>query len=341
MTSCVEVTRGDLVESRHLVSVAVADATGRLVAWSGEPRLVAFWRSAAKPFQAVPLVADGAADARGIGDEELALSCASHNGEAAHVEIARRLLSRAGASEEDLVCGPHASLSDAVARDMSGRGERPTRIHNNCSGKHAAMITVARHAGWGSDGYHRPAHPAQRRCLAEVAAWCSLAEASIPHGTDGCGVPSFAVPLSAMAVAYARLGAAAEGDPVGGIGSASLAAARRVLGAMRRHPFLVAGTGRLDSDLIEASRGQVVSKVGAEGVYCATLPGLRLGVALKIHDGALRALGPALLAVLDTVAPGMAPRLDQHRNGAVTNTLRETVGSLDARVNLVRDASPG
>jgi L-asparaginase II len=334
MTSTVDLVRGDLVESRHHISLAVVNAEGRLVASSGDPDLVAFWRSAAKPFQAIPLVADGAADALGVGEEELALACASHNGEPRHVEVARRLLARSGAAVDDLVCGVHASLSEGVAKAMTERGESLTRAHNNCSGKHAGMIALARHQGWGLAGYHSPDHPVQRRCLTEVAAWSGLAEASVPHATDGCGVPSFALPLRAMALAYARLGAAAAAGAVPGLPRQSLEAARRIVAAVVAHPFLVAGTGRLDTDLLEGARGQVFAKVGAEGVYSATIPDLRLGLALKVEDGATRAAVPALLALLERLAPGLAPNLAPHRSPAVRNTLGGVVGRLVARVEL-------
>jgi len=339
MASYVQVTRGDLVESRHNVSIAVADSSGRLVAWSGEPQLVTFWRSAAKFFQAVPLVSDGAADAFGIGDEELALACASHNGEARHAELARTLLGRSGATETDLVCGPHSSLAEPVAKAMAARGEQPTRAHNNCSGKHAGMIAVGRHAGWGSDGYQVPSHQVQRRCLHEVARWTGIHVDGIPHGTDGCGVPSFALPLAAMATAYARLGAAVAGDDVPAVPADSLAAARRLVAAVRAHPFLLAGTARLDTELLEATRGRVIAKVGAEGVYSATIPDMRLGLALKVEDGATRAATPALLTLLDQIAPGAVPDLTEHRVPGVKNTLGQMVGALEPHIELLRGAS--
>ncbi len=337
MPSTVLVTRGDLVESRHRVSLAVVRADGARVAASGDQGLVAFWRSCAKFFQALPLVADGAADALGIDDEELALACASHNGEDRHVAVARRLLAHAGAAMDDLVCGPHASISDDVERDRRTRGLETTRAHSNCSGKHAAMLALARHRGWSRD-YADPRHPLQRRCLEEVARWADLPVAAVPQATDGCGVPSFALPLEAMALAYARLGAAAAGDPVPAAGAATAAAARRLLAAVREHPFLLAGTGRLDTDLIRASGGRIVAKVGAEGVYCAAIPELRLGLALKVEDGASRALDPTVLALLEAVAPGFAPALEAYRAPEILNTRGATVGRVEARIELHRDA---
>ena len=334
MPSTVDALRGPVVESRHRVSIAVVASDGSLVAHSGDPDLLTFWRSAAKPFQALPLVMDGAADALGIGDEELALACASHNGEVRHVEVARRLLERSGSGETDLVCGAHGSLSESVARAMAGRGEQPTKTHSNCSGKHSGMLALARHHGWQRSGYAQPGHPVQQRCLAEVAAWTGLRESEIGLATDGCGVPSFALPLRAMARAYARL-AATVGDAEG-VPNGRAAAARRLVQAVRAHPFLLAGTGRLDTELIEASGGRIVAKVGAEGVYSAALLDRALGVAIKVEDGDMRCVAPALLAVLDQLAPGAAPVAEVHRAPPITNSLGALVGRYVAHVELER-----
>jgi L-asparaginase II len=340
MPSTIDVFRGDLIESRHQVSIAVMRADGTVFGSSGDPDLVAFCRSCAKPFQAIGMVEGGAADAYGFGADALALACASHNAEERHVTLARSMLAASGADESDLVCGPHSSLNDDVAKAMAARGETPTRAHNNCSGKHAGMIAFARHHGWGSEGYAQPAHAVQRRCLAEVARWAGLPEASVPHATDGCGVPSFALPLRSMALAWARLGAAADGDALPGIAPETRRAAARLVTAMRAHPFLVAGTARLDTELLAACQGRIVPKVGAEGVYCAALPDLRLGLALKVEDGATRCLGPALLGLLDILAPGVLPALESHRRPPILNTLGKAVGRIEPRIDLIRTASP-
>ncbi len=339
MPSTIDVYRGDLIESRHHLSVAVVRADGALIGSSGDPELTAFWRSCAKPFQAIPMIVEGAADRYAFGLEALALACASHNGEEQHVALARQMLAASGAGEDDLVCGPHASINDEVAKAMAARGEQPTRAHSNCSGKHAGMIALARHAGWGSDGYARPEHPLQQRCLAEVALWADLPVSGVPHATDGCGVPSFALPLSAMAMAWARLGAAAAGDRIHGLPKESQKAAARLVEAVRQHPFLIAGTARLDTDLIAASGGAIVAKVGAEGVYCATIPEERLGIALKVEDGATRCLGTALLGVLDLLMPALVPALASHRTCGITNTLGNVVGHIEPRIVLDRVAS--
>ena len=339
MPSVVEVFRGDLIESRHLVSAAVVRDDGTTLSTTGNPDLVAFWRSCAKPFQAAPLIVAGADRAFGITDEQLALACASHNGEPRHVALARRMLEQSGATEADLVCGPHSSINEEVAKAMTSRGEQPTKANNNCSGKHAGMIALARHRQWGSAGYERPEHGVQRGCLEEVARWTGVPAARLPFATDGCGVPTFALPLRAMALAWARLAAAGEGRPVKGISAEDGAAAGRLFNAMRAHPFFIAGTGRLDTDLVEGCDRRIVAKVGAEGVYCAAIPELGLGIALKVEDGASRCLNPALLGLLDLVAPDITPRLASYRDQPITNTLGAKVGHVEARMVLDRDAS--
>ncbi len=322
----IESTRSGFVESVHPVSVAVVDADGTLVASAGNPELVTFWRSAAKPFQTLPLVQDGAADRFGFGARELALSCGSHSSEPVHRELAAAMLRAVGCTEEQLACGPHPPLSQAVADEATRTGAQMTPRWSNCSGKHAGMLGLARHHGWPTDGYERAGHPVQERILSEVVRWAGVPREAIHQGVDGCTAVSFALSLRGMATAYARFGMS------GG------SAARRLREAMWAHPELVAGTGRLCTELMAAGRGEVLAKVGAEGVYSAAVPGLGLGVSLKVEDGDMRCSPPALLAVLrqlferlgakrslELAVQGLAHHAEpQQRNtrGVVTGTLR-------------------
>ena len=325
MTSTVEAIRGSIVESRHRVSAAVVDADGKLVASTGDPDFVTYWRSCAKPIQVLPLIEDGGADALGIVDAEIALACASHNGELRHLAVATSLLEKAGCTEKDLACGPHPSLSPTVAREMADRGQKPRKLHSNCSGKHAAMLALAHHHGWPKEDYRKPEHPVQRRLLKEVAAWTGVEEAKVGQGTDGCGVVSYALPLRAMALAYARLGVTLAHTP-----------AQRVLRAITADPFLIAGTGRLCTEVIASSRGSVIAKVGADGVYCATIPAARHGLAMKVEDGDMDAARPALLALLEILAPGAVRVPDAFHSPVIRNTLGEEVGHLMAKISLER-----
>lgn len=323
----IEATRGDLVESVHLVSVAVADADGSLVAAAGDAELRTFWRSAAKPFQALPLVEDGAADAFGLTDEELALCCASHSSEPVHLALTDGFLHRIGCAESDLACGPHAPLGAAVAERVARSGESPTPRWSNCSGKHAGMLALARHHGWPTHGYERAGHPVQERILREVARWTGMAPGAIELAVDGCTAVCFGLPLHAMATAYARL--AASNEP----------AVARVRAAMLAHPAIVAGEGRYCTDLMRALPGAVIAKVGAEGVYSAALIGAGLGVALKVQDGDMRSAPVALAAVLQQLCARHAPALaaglldgpaGRYAEPAARNTRGEVTGVLRA-----------
>ncbi len=236
-------TRGNLVESIHRVSAAIVRADGTGLARTGEPDLVTFWRSAAKPFQALPIVQDGAADHWGLTTEELALACGSHSSEPEHLRVVDGFLARIGCCEDDLVCGGHPPLSDAIAKDLARRNVTPTARWSNCSGKHAGMLALARYHGWPSRGYEQADHQVQLRILEEVARWTGIEQTRVGIGMDGCGVPSFALPLRAMATAYARFGVSSD------------AATTRVREAMILHPFMIGGTGRLCSDLMTAGGG--------------------------------------------------------------------------------------
>jgi L-asparaginase II len=323
----IELTRGPLVESVHRVPVAVVAASGHLLAAAGDAETVTWWRSAAKPFQALPLLEDGAAEHFKLSDEELALACASHSSEPRHLEIISRLMARLGLGDADLSCGVHTPLSPAVALAVARGAVVPTSRWSNCSGKHAGMLALAKYHGWPADGYNAAGHPVQDRVLAEVERWTEMPATEIAQSVDGCTAVCFGLPLRAMALAYARLGASTEAEP------------RRIVQAMSAHPFLVAGTGRLCTDLMGSWPGQIVAKVGAEGVYCIALPAFGLGVALKVEDGETRASGVAVLEVLQQllghVAPGQGPdfgcpQLARHGPQPLHNTRGTQTGQLRA-----------
>ena len=327
----VEQVRGGVVETLHVVHVAVVDAAGKLVARVGDPDLVTFWRSAAKPFQAIPLVADGAVERFGITAAELALCCASHSSEPGQVAMVRDFLSKIGCGERDLLCGPHPPLSERVAQDYATRGVRVTAVYSNCSGKHAGMLALARHHGWPTEFYTRLEHPVQQRCLEEASRWTEVPKGEIRTAVDGCGVVCFGIPLRAMALGYARLAIAdfglriADSKGEGQIRNPQSA----IVQSMLRHPELIAGSGRPCTDLMRAHPGRVITKVGAEGVYCALLLRERLGVALKVQDGHGVAAALAIAAVLEEL--GLRPRPPSLAARPNVNTRGEIVGEL--RVN--------
>jgi len=334
----VEQRRGTLLETVHRVHVAVVDADGALVARAGDPSFVTFWRSAAKPFQAMAMVAEGAADRYGLTREDLALCCASHSSEPAQVERVRELLQKIGCSERDLRCGPHPPLSDAVAKDYEQRGVHLTAVYSNCSGKHAGMLALGRHRGWPPEDYQRLEHPVQQRCWDEVARWTGLARSEIGTAVDGCGVVCFSLPLKNMAWAYARLGNAelkmqnAESSsqrsvfPTGHSAISIHHSALRITEAMLRHPELIAGDRRPCTEMMRAHPGRVIAKVGAEGVYSALLVTERLGVSLKVEDGHGGAAALAMAAVLEQL--GLRPRPASLQSRPNYNTRGELVGEL-------------
>jgi L-asparaginase II len=288
----VEITRGVLVESVHRGAVAIADARGNILFALGDIALPVYPRSALKPIQALPLLESGAADAYRVGLEEVALACASHSGEPMHTTRVAAWLGRLGLSERDLACGAHPSRYEPVAEEMIRRGEKPTRIHNNCSGKHTGFLTLARHWNIATAGYERHDHPVQQAVAKTLGELAGIA-GEFPWGVDGCAAPNFALPLGAFARALAQFA-----DPAG-LPPPRAQAMHRIVAAMIAHPELVAGTGRVCTLLMRAGNGRVAAKTGAEGVYAAIVPGAGLGVALKIDDGAGRAAESAIAFLLD------------------------------------------
>jgi L-asparaginase II len=315
----VEVTRGDLVESVHRGAIAVADASGTLKLALGDVTSPVYSRSSLKPMQAIPLVESGAAGAFGLGDEEIALACASHSGEPMHTERVEMWLKRLGLSESDLACGAHASRYEPVAEAMIRARLKPTRIFNNCSGKHTGFLTVARHWDVATDGYERVDHPVQQ---AVAAALKDLTGAhALPYGIDGCAAPNFATSLAQFATAAARMATP------GALPAPRSAATARIIGAMIRHPELISGTGRACATLIRACKGKAAVKTGAEGFFGAWIPKMGLGVAIKIDDGAGRAAETAMAAVLDQL--GLLsddPKAHAILRAPVLNTRGATVG---------------
>lgn len=313
----VEVTRGGMIESRHRGCVAVVDADGKVVRAWGNIEQPVYGRSAIKPLQALPLIESGAADRYGLGSAEIALACASHSGENGHVRRVRAWLTQIGCSVADLECGAHMPYHEPSAAALIAAGKKPDALSNNCSGKHAGFLATARHLREKTAGYIRFEHPVQQRILGLLEQMCGLSLVQAPRGVDGCGIPVIGIPLGNMAMAMARMA-----DPDSHLSPARAAAARRILAAMAAHPFLVAGTGRFCTDVMKIVGLKAVIKTGAEGVYCAALPTLGLGVALKIDDGGGRAAEVAmghLLRELKLLTDDENSALQEALTPAVTN----------------------
>ena len=287
----VEVYRGDVVESVHRVHVAVVDGQGNLVASAGDPDLVTYTRSAAKPFQALPLVTSGAADRHGLTERELAVCCGSHSGEPMHVEAVESIFAKAGLPADLLRCGVHPIRNKAARAALAGA--KPTMRNHNCSGKHAGMVLLQKHLGGDPARYLDPAGPAQRAIRAALAEVAGVPPEGIPVATDGCSAPNFALPLRVAARAFARLAM-----PTGDLAKETAEGLRRLAAAMTRHPDMVAGTGEFDTDLMDASEDRLVTKVGAEAVQGVGDLATGMGLFLKVEDGSHRATAPATVESL-------------------------------------------
>ena len=318
----VEVTRGDMVESRHRAAVAVADPAGKVVLSAGDIERPIYARSAIKPLQAIALVETGAAEAYGVSDAEIALACASHSGEPRHVETAKAWLERIGCGVADLECGAHLPHDEAAMTVLLHGGGEATPAHNNCSGKHAGFLTAARHLGAPTRGYIRYEHPVQQRVLGVLESLAGLDLGAAPRGIDGCGVPVIGIPLGNVALAMARFA-----DPYDQP-DARQSACARIRAAMAAEPFMVAGSGRFCTRVIEATGGRALVKTGAEGVYCGAVPDLGLGVALKVDDGNGRAAQTVMAHILQrlgvigaTGGPRVGRRV-RNRAGAVVGRIR-------------------
>ncbi|NWJ46593.1 MAG: asparaginase [Chloroflexi bacterium] len=296
MNLLANVMRGNIMESRHYGFIALADSSGRVLLSSGAPTddFISFLRSSAKPLQAIPLIESGAADRYGLTDKELALACASHNGEPEHVETALGILRKAGLEPEYLRCGSDYPLYEAARDALLIQGIAPAPLFNNCSGKHAGMLLVCKHMGWELETYTEPDHPLQREIMGVVTEFSGLDAANIATGIDGCSVVCFGMSTARMATAFARLADAAywekQNKPQRAI------AVRRIAAAMQAHSFMVGGTARSDTDLMNsAGSSKIFSKIGAEAVWCAGFPEHGIGLAFKIADGASR-VHPAIMA---------------------------------------------
>ena len=306
-----EIRRGSLVESRHRGSIAVVDADGSLVLALGSVDTLVYPRSAVKAMQALVLVESGAADRFGLDDEALALACASHGGEPGHVAVVERMLAAAGLDPSALACGVHWPSHAPSAQALARSGATATALHNNCSGKHAGFLCAACALGVDPRGYTEPGHAVQR---AVKAVFEDLAGTAIPdehRAVDGCSVPTWAMPLSALARGFARLGSGK------GMGQERAKAAQRLRAACAAKPWHVAGTGRFCTAVMGRFGDRVFVKTGAEGVFCGAIPGAGLGVAIKIDDGAARASEVAMAGVIERFVP-----LDDEDRAALERLLR-------------------
>jgi len=289
-------TRGNWVENRHRGAYAVVDPDGAIIASGGDIERPIFPRSAIKSMQAVPIFLRRAAEQFHHSDEELALACASHHGEDAHVERVNAFLQRVGLSVADLECGAHAPTNAAAREGLRSRGEEPSALHNNCSGKHSGMLSVALAMGTPTESYVSREHAVQREVRGAVETIIGEPLREDRCGTDGCSIPTYAAPLRAFARGFARM---ATGS---GLPAEIATAAQRLFDAATRHPLLVGGTGHPDTLIMEAFDGRIMQKVGAEGVQCGAIRDKGWGYAIKCDDGNMVASQTMLARLLLRIA---------------------------------------
>ena len=339
--SLVEVTRGSITESRHRGHIVVIEPDGNIIAYAGASETVTFLRSSAKPFQALPLLTSGAAERFRFTDREVALACASHNGEPIHTELAASMLSKIGLGPEALKCGIHEPYSIEVAGKLRSLGQSPNVLQNNCSGKHAGMLALALHLGSSTEDYESAENPVQIAIAEAVSQFSDVAVTDMAVGIDGCAVPVFGITVKAMALAYARLI-----SPPATFDQATRDACARIVRVMSAYPELIGGTSdRLDTELMRAAPGSLISKVGAEGVYtsgilpCEEWPN-GLGVALKIEDGDDRRARPTVvietLRQLRVLHDESLEAVSRYAFFPVKNHPGDVVGEVRAAFKLIR-----
>ena len=321
----VELTRGGIVESRHRGAYAVVGPDGELLASTGDIATPIFPRSAIKALQALPLVESGVVEHFGLSDAEIALSCSSHNAEEPHVEGARSILAKSGGNEDELACGPQWPRDD---NRFLLSGGKPADIHNNCSGKHSGMLATVHHLGLDPENYWKINHPLQQAVAKTISEVCDYDLSKADWGFDGCSLPNWAIPLQNMALGFSRL---ASGNT---LSAQRKAAAEKIIAAVRANPFMVAGSNRFCTILMQAVPRAFV-KVGAEGMYCACIPHAGIGIAIKCDDGNRRASEPAMAAVLanlDVWTPeehdklkALSKKKDTNRRNIETGEIRATI----------------
>jgi len=331
LTTLATVTRSGLVESTHYGDAVVVTGDGRILSTGGDPQRWAYMRSSGKPLQALPIVMTGAADEFGLTQQELAVCCASHCSSAEHVQTVRGILAKLGMNEDALECGTHAVGDEEERNRLIRENKLPLPIHNNCSGKHAGILASTKAMGVPPEGYSQPDHPVQKLILSTIAAMCDIPAERIRLGVDGCGLPTFAMPLKNMAVGFARLTNPRRVD------DDIAAAAGRICSAMAAAPVMIAGKGSFNTRLLEVAGDTITAKGGAEGLFMLGVKGRDIGLAIKASDGDFRAMPPVVLSALkqlDAISDEQLRQLDEFIRPQLKNTLDVVIGEIIAQLQL-------
>lgn len=319
--------RGNWIENRHRGAICVSDAAGNILASIGEVTAEIFPRSAIKSMQALPIFATGANARYGLAGPAIALTCASHNGEPAHTELAASMLAAIDLDETALECGAHPPIDPAARKALFAQGGKPGALHNACSGKHAGMLAVARALGEDPKGYSTRQHPVQQRVRQALEDVLDHPLTEGKCGTDGCSIPTWAAPIHAFARGFARM---ATGE---GLNAETATAAHQIFAAATSHPFLIGGTGAFDTDAMAVFDGRLMLKFGADGIYCGALPEQGIGFALKCDDGsvpAATAMAAALLLEISSPTPEQAKVLQSRARQHQRNWAGHEIGYIEA-----------
>lgn len=324
MQKLIEVVRGPLVENIHIGSIMVVNSAGNTIAKAGDD-FETYMRSSAKPLQLIPLIETHCSDKFGFTNQELAIMAGSHYGTFEHAETIAGILKKLDLPIDALQCGVHEPFSRPYAQELRAQGKTPNELNNNCSGKHSAMLALCKYFDWDLASYLSPSHPVQRLMLRTISEMAELDENNISIGVDGCGVPVFGFALSAMAVAFAKLGSPNK------LPSERKLACEKVSSVMKGNPIMVAGEGALDTVLLSLPQAHVISKIGAEAVFCFALPKKSWGVAVKIADGNPKMLGPVVIETLNQLGILNTEELDslnKYHKLALTNFAKTIVGEV-------------
>lgn len=323
----VEMLRSNLVESTHAGCIVVMTSDGKMLHKLGDPERLTYFHSSAKPLQGIAMLETGIADKFCLNLKEIALLISSHSGEKEHIEVLKTLMEKLDVDETALECGIAEPVNKSVLKELFSTGQPISKLHCNCSGKHLGFIAASKVMGYTLEGYHRREHPIQKSVKKIIAEFSCMEPEAISNGIDGCTVPVFAIPLKHMALAYANLC-----DPCF-MGSRYAKSQNYITSSMSMYPEMVAGEGRLDTVLMKLYGSRVIGKSGAEGVYCAGLPGKGTGVAVKIEDGSYRAVGPVIIDLLlqmKVIEEDEAENMKEFWNPPVVNNKGERIGELRA-----------
>jgi L-asparaginase II len=327
-----KVYRGNTIESIHFGSVAVVDSSGKLIHWLGDPNFVTFLRSSAKPFQAIPIVEWGVAEAFGFTQQEIAIISGSHNGEKKHVKAVQSILKKIGLNKSFLKCGTHVPHY-YTASGITPPKKKFSPLQHNCSAKHAGMLAMCVYKNWNPKNYLRPNHPLQKLILKKISELCEYHQKKIKIGIEGCGAPTFALPLKNMAIGFSKLVTFRSKDEI------ASQALQVVADSMWKYPEMVSGKGRLDYALATTSRGKIICKAGAEALHCGAILDKGWGLAVKIMDGSQRAIAPASIEVyrqLGILKKSHLKKLGQFVSPPIYNHNKVKVGFVKSDFRLKR-----